>query len=136
MSHPHAKLRPSQGLKHRPRQFGASCNLAGLLVVLGVVLASDVLLTGGSELVLPVASLVLSYPTRFLAFYEPKVLTVLTFVNEAVEEYDISEQVSDAWDFTVALFTLVCVHQVIEAARTSVACRLRPSNLKQSTVGT
>ncbi|KAF1772707.1 Myb domain [Phytophthora cactorum] len=89
-----------------------------------LVLALDLCLTDGAEVILPLFHFLLSYPTRFLAFYEPKVMALAALVNDIIERMEISEQVSDAWDFTVALVTLVCVHQVIETTRTSVARRL------------
>lgn len=130
-------MRTSQEKAARSQRQTSS--LAIFLVLLGLVVALDVLFTSGTEIILSVVNFVESYPTRFLAFYEPKVTRLVALVNDAVERMEISEQVSDAWDFTVALVTLVCVHQVIEATRTSVVSRLRSStdsSTEESAMGT
>ncbi|KAJ8524352.1 hypothetical protein ON010_g16766 [Phytophthora cinnamomi] len=105
-----------------------SCNtVATFLRLLGLVFALDVLLTGGSKTLLPLLSFMEAYPTRFLAFYRPKVEVLAAMASDLIERLDISEQLSDAWDFTAAMVTLVCVHQVIESARTKIASKLRAS---------
>ncbi|KAK1932035.1 hypothetical protein P3T76_012535 [Phytophthora citrophthora] len=92
-----------------------------------MLLALDLCLTDGAEIILPTLRFLLTYPTRFLAFYKPKVLALAALVNDTIDTMGISEQVNNSWNFTVALVTLVCVHQVIEATRTRVASRLRSS---------
>ncbi|KAG2788757.1 hypothetical protein PC129_g728 [Phytophthora cactorum] len=116
MSQTHLKSRLVAGASRR--------RINGSLWFSCLVLALDLCLTDGAEVILPLFHFLLSYPTRFLAFYEPKVMALAALVNDIIERMEISEQVSDAWDFTVALVTLVCVHQVIETTRTSVARRL------------
>ncbi|KAF4046733.1 hypothetical protein GN244_ATG01124 [Phytophthora infestans] len=96
-----------------------------------LVVALDLCLTNGKKVAFPLFQFLQTYPTRFLVFYEPKVKTLTALVNNAIEKMDISDQVSDAWDFTVALVTLVCVHQVIETTRVSVVSRLRAPSAKQ-----
>ncbi|KAL3672193.1 hypothetical protein V7S43_002855 [Phytophthora oleae] len=95
--------------------------------VLAVVLTLDACLTDGTEIILPTLRFLLAYLTRFLAFYEPKVLALAVLVNDTIETMGISKQLNNSWNFTVALVTLVCAHHVIEAARTRVASRLRSS---------
>ncbi|KAG1703893.1 hypothetical protein DVH05_006900 [Phytophthora capsici] len=121
----------TKSTKQRPSQenaVGSRMNgFVSFFSVLTVVLTLDVCLTDGMEIILPTLRLLLSYPTRFLAFYEPKVLALVALVNDSIDTMGIAEQLSNSWNFTVALVTLVCVHQVIEAGRKRVASSLRSS---------
>ncbi|OWZ12937.1 hypothetical protein PHMEG_00013823 [Phytophthora megakarya] len=119
-----AKQRNSQEIATYSRYTNG---FAIFLWLFGLALTLDVYFTDGTELVLPGVRFILSYPTRFLAFYEPKVMGFVAMLNDTIERLDISDQVSGAWDFAAALVTLVCVHHVIDSARTTVANRLRSS---------
>ncbi|KAE8907955.1 hypothetical protein PF005_g3250 [Phytophthora fragariae] len=102
-------------------------SLAAYFTLLVLVLMLDVLLTSGTKVLLPMMSFAESYPTRFVMFYRPKVEVLTTMMHDLFDELEMLEQLSHAWDFTAALVTLVCVHQVIESARSTIASRLRTS---------
>ncbi|ETM50101.1 hypothetical protein L914_05809 [Phytophthora nicotianae] len=120
-------------LKSRPHQVVAATSRRHISVFQAalcfscLVLALDACLTEGTEIIFLLIHFLLSYPARFVAFYEPKVMALEIMMKDTIERMEISEQVSDAWDFTAALITLVCVHKVIETTRTSIVSRLKTS---------
>ncbi|EGZ24399.1 hypothetical protein PHYSODRAFT_296496 [Phytophthora sojae] len=119
------KERAPQRQVAKPQELrGSPSGAATFLTLLVVVLGLDVLLTSGAKAVLPLMAFIETYPTRFAAFYQPKVEMLAAMVQDLFDGLEISEQLSEAWDFTAALVTLVCAHQVIESARTTVASRL------------
>lgn len=104
------------------------CHKIGLALFLclsGCILVFDVCFVDGKKVLLPSLQFLLSYPARFVAFYESKFMALATQINNAIERLNILEQVNAAWNFTVALITLVCVHQIAETIRLSVVSRLR-----------
>ncbi|KAG7393328.1 hypothetical protein PHYBOEH_006137 [Phytophthora boehmeriae] len=105
------------------RKKRVSRSSRGFVVFFGVLGAAIVL----GEALLPVLSFLQSYPMLFVAFYKPKVLAFVTFMQQTVDEMDVSEQVSEAWDFTVAFVTVTSVYHIVESVRKAAAGRLSSS---------
>ncbi|CEG50495.1 uncharacterized protein PHALS_15115 [Plasmopara halstedii] len=95
------------------------------LWLVGFILVFDVCFADGKEIFFPLLQFFGSYPDRFMVYYKPKITALVAQAYYAFKKIDDSEQVTAAWNFTVALVTLVCVHHVADTIRKSVASRLR-----------
>jgi hypothetical protein len=115
------KARQSRG-RRLLRAFRASSWLKVTLVAFVLTLMLP------PEIAVALVRLVQTYPSRFLAFYEPKVAAVGSFARRAMARLEMSNEMSDACDFSVALVTVACVHQTIEAIRATFASKLQPTN--------
>lgn len=110
---------------HRKKRSGRWPRFLVLLGLVVMLLGPDVLLEG----VALALTFVEAYPSRFMAFYKPKMAAVASLMQQAVDELEISEQVEDAWDFTVAFVTVVSVYHIVESIRTAAVGRLSASSL-------
>lgn len=62
------------------------------------------------------------YPSRFVAFYAPKARTMLQLAEDLSDQ--LPEELTQAWDFTVALVVLASIFHGIERLRVALASKL------------
>lgn len=67
------------------------------------------------------------YPRRFAAFYAPKLQLLVHWSKSVYQVIEVSDDVTSALDFTVALVVIASVYHIIEVSRRAVLSRFQPT---------